>query len=108
MGGIILDSDNYEGKINHIEISHARSKQKDDFLTEEEQSIMRSELGKLMWLSRIARPGAIYDAPAAAQNFANFKPGNGEGGNSRGANKVNLPKQRKKVDTSKTPSGGSV
>ena len=35
---------------------------------------MRSELGKLMWLARIARPGAIYDASAAAQNFANFKP----------------------------------
>ena len=72
--GIILDSNNYEDKINHIEISHARSKQKDDFLTEEEQSIMRSELGKLMWLARIARPDAIYDASAAARNFANFKP----------------------------------
>ena len=35
---------------------------------------MRSELGKLMWLARIARPDAIYDASAAAQNFANFKP----------------------------------
>ena len=35
---------------------------------------MRSELGKLMWLSRIDRPDAIYDASAAAQNFANFKP----------------------------------
>ena len=37
---------------------------------------MRSELGKLMWVARIARPGAIYDASAAAQNFANFKPEN--------------------------------
>ena len=35
---------------------------------------MRSELGKLMWLARIARPDAIYDASAAAQNFANWKP----------------------------------
>ena len=30
-----------------------------------------------MRLPRIARPGAIYDASTAAQNFANFKPGNG-------------------------------
>ena len=35
---------------------------------------MRSELGKLMWLARIARPDAIYDASAASQNFANWKP----------------------------------
>ena len=35
---------------------------------------MRSELGKLMWLARIARPDAIYDASVAAQNFANWKP----------------------------------
>ena len=35
---------------------------------------MRSEIGKLMRLARIAMPDAIYDAPAAAQNFANFKP----------------------------------
>ena len=67
--GVILDSNNYEGKINHIEISQDRSKQKDDFLTDEEQSAMRSELGKLMWLARIARPDAIYDASAAARNF---------------------------------------
>ena len=40
---------------------------------------MRSELGKLMWLARIARPGAIYDASAFWQNFANFKPGNNDG-----------------------------
>ena len=38
----------------------------------------RSELGKLIWLARIAGPDAIYDASAAAQNFANFKPGNCE------------------------------
>ena len=71
--GVILDSNNYEDKINHIEISQARSKQKDDFLTYEEQSAMRSEIGKLTWLARIARPGAIYDSPAATRNFANFK-----------------------------------
>ena len=72
--GVILDSNNYEDKISQIEIFHAGSKEKDDFLTEEEQSIMRSELGKLMWLARIARPDAIYDASAAAQNFANWQP----------------------------------
>ena len=43
---------------------------------------MRSELGELMRLARITRPDAIYDASAAAQNFANFKPGNSDGENS--------------------------
>ena len=41
---------------------------------------MRSELGKLMWLARIARPDAIYDASVAAQNFANWKPDVSKGG----------------------------
>ena len=67
---VILDSDNYEGEINHIEISHARTRQRNEALTEEDQTISRSELGKLMWVARIARPGAIYDAPAAAQTFS--------------------------------------
>ena len=71
---VILGPNNYEDKKNHIETPHARSKGNDDFLTEEEQSITRSELGKLMWLTRIARPDAIYDASAASRNFANCKP----------------------------------
>ena len=40
---------------------------------------MRSELWELTWPARIARPDAIYDAPAATENFANFKPGNCDG-----------------------------
>ena len=59
---------------------------KDNFLTKEERPIMRSELGELMWLARIARPGAIYDASAAARNFANFKPEIDDGENSFGGN----------------------
>ena len=39
---------------------------KGDLLTGNEQSICRSELGKLMRIARIARPGAIYDATSAA------------------------------------------
>ena len=31
---------------------------------------MRSGLGKLIWIARIARPGAIYGASAAAQTFS--------------------------------------
>ena len=38
--------------------------------TENEQTELRSELGKLMWVARIARPGAIYDASAAAQTIS--------------------------------------
>ena len=41
-----------------------------EILTENDQTISRSELGKLMWIARIARPGAIYDASAAAQTFS--------------------------------------
>ena len=78
--GVAVDSTNYEDKISQIKIPRARGKEKDDFSTEKEQSMVRSELGKLMWLARNARPDAIYDASAAARNFANFKPdvSNGE------------------------------
>ena len=42
-----------------------------EILTEAGKTILRSELGKLMRIARIARPGAIYDASAAAQTFPN-------------------------------------
>ena len=68
--GIILDPDNYEGEINHIEIPHERTRHRNEAITEEEHAILRSELGKLMWVARIPRPGAIYDASTAAQTFS--------------------------------------
>ena len=40
-----------------------------EILTENGQTISRSELWNLMWIARIARPGAIYDASASAQTF---------------------------------------
>ena len=68
--GIIPDSCNYGGEINHIEISHERTRHPNEPLTEDAHPIPRSELGKLMWIARIARPGAIYDASAATQAFS--------------------------------------
>ena len=68
--GVIRDSDNYDGGINHIEISHERTRRRNDALTEEQQTIARSELAKLMRIARIVRPGSIYDASAAAQTFS--------------------------------------
>ena len=40
-----------------------------EILTGNEQAALISELGKLMWVARIARPGAIYDASESAQTF---------------------------------------
>ena len=72
-GCAIPDSDNYEDEINHIEIPHGRTRRGNDALTGEEQTITRSGLGKLMRVARIARPGAICDASAAAQTFSSGK-----------------------------------
>ena len=36
---VVLDSDNYEGAIKHIEIPHGRTRQRNEALTEEEQTI---------------------------------------------------------------------
>ena len=60
--GLILDPDNYGDKINHIEIPHVGCKWMPEALTGDDRSILRSELWKLMWVARIARPGEIYDA----------------------------------------------
>ena len=38
-GGIILDSANYEGEINHIGISHERTRHPDEALTEADHAI---------------------------------------------------------------------
>ena len=65
--GAVLDSDKYENEINQIEIPHERTMEPGEILTEKEQTTLRSELGKLIWIALIARPGAIYDASASAQ-----------------------------------------
>ena len=44
---VIWDADNYEDKINYIEISHERAKRRNEALTEADQTIPRSELGKI-------------------------------------------------------------
>ena len=74
--GLILDTGDYGDKINRVEIPHERANLRNAALTEAELSILRSELWKLIWISRIARPGAIYEASTAAQAF-------NEGGNGR-------------------------
>ena len=65
-----MGSDKYDGEINHIEIPHARTRTPEEPLAEAGRANFRSELGKLMWIARIARPGVIYDALAAAQTFS--------------------------------------
>ena len=67
--GLVSDPYNYDGGISKIEIPHEWAERRNGALTEE-QSIYRSELGTLKWVARIGRPGAIYDASAAARTFA--------------------------------------
>ena len=69
----ISDSNKSDDEIIHIEISHARTRTPEEPLAEAEQAILRSELEKLMRIARIARPGAIYDASAAAQTFSDVE-----------------------------------
>ena len=68
--GISTGANRYEDKIKSIEISHARMRTPHEQLTESELSILRTELGKLTWIARMARPELIYDADAAAQVFS--------------------------------------
>ena len=66
--GVIPDSDNYEGKINHIEIPHERTRHPDEALTEEEHAISRSEF--LLRVARIGSPDATHDSSAVEQTFS--------------------------------------
>ena len=43
--GVVLDSNGYEDKINHIGIPHERMTKPGGILTESEQTALRSELG---------------------------------------------------------------
>ena len=63
-------SGKYEGEVNHIEIPHARTRAPKEPLGAAGKTTSRSEIGKLMRIARIARPGAIYDASAAAHTFS--------------------------------------
>ena len=69
--GLVLDPNDYEDGINHIAIPHERTRHRNGALTEADQSIFRSVLGKLTRIARIARPEAIYDPSAAARTFPN-------------------------------------
>ena len=68
--GVVLDSNKYENKISQIEIPRDRMITPNELLKEAEQTILRSDLGKLMRIARSARPNAIYDASAESQTFS--------------------------------------
>ena len=64
---IILDSDNYEGG-NYPSWNSARKGEAAEWgFNGSRGTILRSELGALMWVAWIARPGAIYDESSAAK-----------------------------------------
>ena len=64
-----VNNDEFEGSIsiliitrgvNRIEIPHERTRAPNEPLTEDEQPIFRSELGKLMRIAWVARPGRCF------------------------------------------------
>ena len=64
-----MSYNNYDGEIRYISIVPIRSKQMDEPLTKQEQFALRSELGKLTRIARIARPCALRDASVSARTF---------------------------------------
>ena len=97
--GLVLDSDDYEGKINHIETPHGRTRNRNGALSEADQSILRSALRKLMRIARIGRPEAIYDASAAARTFTDGRTigGNEESGEISEIEEENLTRERQTI-----------
>ena len=67
--GVTSSSNDYEGEIQCTPILPGRAKQKNEPLTEDGRFVLRSELGELMRIVRIARPGALYGASVSAQTF---------------------------------------
>ena len=56
--GLTSSYDNYEGEMQYIPTLPSRAKQMDEPLKKEERFALRSELGGLVRIDRIARPGA--------------------------------------------------
>ena len=65
-----MERNGYGGKIEYFGISHDRTGTPHEPLKGSELSISRTELGKLTWVARMARPDLIYDVAAAAQVFS--------------------------------------
>ena len=63
--GISMNTNGFEDKIKSIGISHERTRATNEPLTE--LSILRTELGKLTWVARMARPDLMYDVFDSAQ-----------------------------------------
>ena len=67
--GATLSSTDYEGGIQDISILPGRAQQMNEPLTESAQFKLRSELGKVIRIAIIARPGVTHDASASVQTF---------------------------------------
>ena len=68
--GAISGPNKYDEEVNHIGIPHDRTRASGEPLAEAGLSIFLSGIGKSMMAARIGRPGAIYDASAAAQTLS--------------------------------------
>ena len=73
--GLMPDSGNYDG-VSRIEIRIKGREKSKSFCDGRTIRFYVRNYGKLMRAARIARQGAIYDAPAAAQTVAKFEMGN--------------------------------
>ena len=71
--GVISEPNKYDDWVNHIVISHERTRTPKEPLAEAAQAIFRSELGELLRIARFARHGAIRDASADAKTFPGGK-----------------------------------
>ena len=72
-------------------------------LTEAEQTIFRSGLGKLIWVARIARTGAIYGASAATRTFSDGEMADSVIGNEDFSENEEKGISKKKKDSDRMP-----
>ena len=68
---IILDQHKYIAALEEVPLDATRRKMKDDILTEEEVTSLRSASGQIHWAATQSRPDAAYDACVVANYGTN-------------------------------------
>jgi len=70
---IYLNQNRYAENITRIQIDQERAREKENDLTNDEMTLLRSKIGQLLWLAHQSRPDILFDVTVLASNVTKSK-----------------------------------
>ena len=70
---IYLNQNRYAENITRIHIDQERAREKENDLTNDEMTLLRSKIGQLLWLAHQSRPDILFDVTVLASNVTKSK-----------------------------------